>query len=190
MNEFTISTTMLLGCMDISLAKISKFLSYVLRHKPEAIGLELDAEGWASIQVIINKADMPIDRSIIEQAVSTNDKQRFALSEDGQYIRANQGHSIDINLGLKPKAPPVDLYHGTAKRFLENILCEGLKPQNRQYVHLSPDEETAHKVGQRHGSPVILKIPALEMHKSGHEFFLTENGIWLIKNVSAKYLNR
>lgn len=170
------------------LKEISKFLSYVLRHKPEAIGLSMDEEGWVSIDEILEKADKPITRELIEQIVAESDKQRFAISSDGQHIRANQGHSVSVDLKLKPKEPPAELFHGTASRFLDSIFEKGLVPGNRQHVHLSSNVETALKVGQRHGKPVILSIPALEMHQSGHLFFLSENGVWLTEAVPADKL--
>lgn len=156
--------------------RISKFLSYILRHKPETIGLELDAEGWASVQDILDKSDKGLTRQKIEQAVVTNDKQRFSLSDDGQMIRANQGHSLNVDLGLKHIEPPEYLYHGTATRFLDSILEQGLKPRSRQFVHLSADTDTAVNVGQRHGKPVILKLPAKAMHQNGHAFFWQKTG--------------
>ena len=168
--------------------RISKFLSYILRHKPDAIGLELDAEGWASVQDILDKSDKGLTRRRIEQAVEANDKQRFSLSDDGQLIRANQGHSLNVDLGFKPIEPPEYLYHGTATRFLDSIQEQGLKPRSRQYVHLSADTDTAVKVGQRHGKPVILKLLAKDMHQNGHAFFLAKNGVWLTENVPADKL--
>ena len=176
--------------MDKHLTQISKFLSFVLRHKPDAIGLVLDAEGWADVDEIIAKADMPITREQIARAVAENDKKRFALSPNGQLIRANQGHSIAVDLGLAPVAPPELLYHGTADRFLASIMAQGLLPQNRQYVHLSADLDTATKVGQRHGRLVILTLPALVMHAAGHRFFQAENGVWLTDHVPADCLTQ
>ncbi|MCP4317981.1 MAG: RNA 2'-phosphotransferase [Hyphomicrobiales bacterium] len=166
--------------MENSHTKTSKFLSYVLRHKPEAIGLELDAEGWASVEELIDRADMSLSRALIEDVVATSDKKRFALSGDGLFIRANQGHSIEVDLGLEAIEPPQKLYHGTATRFLGSILRQGLQPQNRQYVHLSGDEEIATLVGKRHGNPAILVIPARQMHFDGHRFFQAKNGVWLV----------
>lgn len=175
--------------MHKELAKISKFLSYVLRHKPDSIGLELDVEGWASISDLINKADIPITRELLNTVISTNDKQRFAISKDGLFIRANQGHSLNIDLKLHPLLPPELLYHGTATCFLASIKEKGLVPKNRQYVHLSGDEETATKVGQRHGKPVVFKIHARTMHKQGYEFFQAQNGVWLTDMVPAGYIS-
>lgn len=175
--------------MAPSLTEISKFLSYILRHKPDAIDLKLDAQGWASIKCIIEKSDIEITEAAIREVVASSDKKRFIISDDGLCIRANQGHSIDIDLGLKPKEPPEILYHGTANRFLDEIKIHGLQPKNRQYVHLSDNLETAMKVGQRHGKAVVLSIPARSMHKSGHLFFQAENGVWLIKAVPAQFIS-
>lgn len=171
--------------MTQSLKEISKFLSYVLRHKPDAIGLELDPEGWANIEELVAKADIPITLDLLQKVVTTSDKKRFAISDDGISIRANQGHSIEVNLGLEPKEPPEFLYHGTATRFLDAIRKQGILPQNRQYVHLSADRETATVVGKRHGKPVILIIPALKMHQKGHQFLQAENSVWLTIAVPA-----
>ena len=143
----------------------------MLRHKPDDIGLELDPEGWASIAELIGKADIPITEKLLNEIVVTNDKKRFAISPDGLFIRANQGHSLGVNLGLQAIQPPETLYHGTASRFLASIKEKGLVPKSRQHVHLSEDEETAIKVGQRHGKPVVLIILALTMCQQGHKFF-------------------
>lgn len=173
--------------------KISKFLSYILRHKPEAIGLTLDEQGWANIDELISKANdsgeiSALNRGLLQEVVDTSDKKRFIISEDGQCIRANQGHSINVDLQLKPVTPPEFLYHGTATRFLDSILKEGLKPQQRQHVHLSTDVETATAVGQRYGKPVILKIKALLMHEQGFVFYRSENGIWLTASIPNSYI--
>lgn len=179
--------------MTTSKTKISKFLSLVLRHKPEAIGLVLDEQGWANIDELIDKANysnqgISLTRSLLQEVVDTSDKKRFTVSDDGQKIRAAQGHSVDIDLKLKPITPPEFLYHGTATRFLDSILKEGLKPQQRQFVHLSTDIETATKVGQRYGKPVILKIKALLMYEQGFVFYLSENGVWLTGHVPKAYI--
>lgn len=173
--------------------KISKFLSYILRHKPDSIGLVLDELCWANIDELISKANqskepIALDRSLILAVVESNDKKRFAISEDGMRIRANQGHSINVDLQLKPVTPPEFLFHGTATRFLNSIIQEGLKPQERQYVHLSKDIETATAVGRRYGKPVILKIKALLMHEQGFRFYLSENGVWLTNFVDPIFL--
>ena len=177
------------------LEKTSKFLSFVLRHKPEAIGLSLDDNGWADINELIRKAGdshepSALDRQLIQEVVDTSDKKRFIISEDGQSIRANQGHSINVDLQLVAVAPPETLYHGTATRFLDSILREGLKPQNRQHVHLSTDIATATAVGQRYGKPVILTIAALSMQEQGYKFYLSENGVWLTESVPSTFLNK
>ncbi len=179
--------------MSKAINKASKFLSFVLRHEPEAIGLNLDPNGWANIDDLITNASsaeqgMQLDKELINKVVSDNDKKRFIISEDGQNIRANQGHSIKVDLELKPTKPPVTLYHGTATRFLDSILKEGLKPGQRQHVHLSTNFETATQVGQRYGKPVILKVNALAMFEQGHQFFVSENGVWLTKNVPINHI--
>ncbi|SIO96657.1 RNA 2'-phosphotransferase [Vibrio spartinae] len=175
------------------LKHISKFLSLVLRHKPETIGLTLDPHGWANIDELIHKASTSneienIDRDLIQEVVDTNDKKRFIMSEDGQHIRANQGHSIRVDLQLQPSVPPEFLYHGTATRFLDSIIEQGLKPQQRQHVHLSADTETAVSVGKRYGKPVILKIKARLMYEQGYEFYLSENGVWLTSYVLPEFI--
>ncbi len=177
-----------------TLNKTSKFLSFVLRHKPEAIGLELDTNGWAHLDELILKANASgevnnLDRELIEEVVNTNDKKRFIIDDERQRIRANQGHSVNVDLQLKPVTPPEFLYHGTATRFLDSILKVGLKPQKRQHVHLSEDIETATAVGQRYGKPVILTIKALLMHEKGFVFYRSENGVWLTDSVSIKFID-
>ena len=176
--------------MNKPLKEVSKFLSYVLRHRPDAIGLELNAGGWAAISDLITCAgrhDHVLSVEIIEQVVATNDEQRFGLSEDGQYIRANQGHSIVVDLDLRPLAPPPILFHGTATRFLKSIMASGLLPSGRQYVHLSAEYETAIAVGKRHGIPIILKIDTQEMCIDGYLFYRSKNGVWLTQNVPSQY---
>ena len=168
--------------------KQSKFLSYVLRHKPDAINLELDPEGWALVDELIDKADIAIDRSTIEKIVAENDKKRFTFSEGGEYIRANQGHSIRVDLGLSVIKPLDILYHGTATRFLESIKQQGLLPKNRQHVHLSDNIKTATSVGSRHGKPVILRVDAKAMHYDGVLFYQSKNFVWLTDKVPSKYL--
>jgi len=172
----------------------SKFLSLILRHNPASVGLSLDGAGWADVGELLEalrKHGHPIDKAGLDVVVATNNKKRFEYSTDGMKIRACQGHSIkDIDLQLEPKTPPEDLYHGTAERFLVPILAGGLLPQSRQYVHLSLDVETAVKVGQRHGKPVVLQVAALQMHKDGHVFYLSHNNVWLTESVPEKYLKR
>jgi putative RNA 2'-phosphotransferase len=171
--------------------RISKFLSLVLRHQPEKIGLVLDAEGWADIDELIGKAQqsgVPVTREILDAVVENNDKQRFAISEDGRRIRAQQGHSIEVELGLDPVAPPDVLFHGTAENSVESIRIQGLIAGKRQHVHLSPDEETAVRVGTRHGRPVVLRVHTGRMHRDGFTFYLSGNGVWLTEVVPAQYL--
>jgi len=171
--------------------QLSKFLSSVLRHKPDAIGLALDPQGWASVDELIAKSNATGTRFSLADllhVVETSDKKRFSLSVDGQRIRAAQGHSVAVELGISPQEPPSVLYHGTATRFVESILSEGLKPQDRQHVHLSIDEANAQRVGQRHGKPLILKIEALRMHAKGFKFFLADNGVWLTDQVPPEFL--
>lgn len=169
--------------------RLSKFLSRILRHRPQALGLTLDGEGWADIDELISAANehgRSLTRQDIERVVATNDKQRFTI--EGSRIRANQGHSIPVDLGLQPVVPPHILYHGTADKYLSNIRQQGLRKRKRQHVHLSPDIETASKVGRRHGNLVILQVDAEAMHAAGHQFFLSNNGVWLIDSVPAAYL--
>lgn len=175
--------------MNKELTKISKHLSYVLRHKPESIGLYLDPQGWASIEDLISKTDFPLNYKVLKETVEQNDKKRFSISDDGSYIRANQGHSTNIDLGLRPIEPPYILFHGTADRFLDSIMKKGLLPQQRHHVHLSTNIQTAKKVGQRHGNPIILTIKSKNMHDQGFEFFLSTNEVWLCKEVPPKFLS-
>jgi putative RNA 2'-phosphotransferase len=177
-----------------NIVRTSKFLSFVLRHKPEAIGLALDGDGWANIDTLIAcaaKDGTTLDRALIAQVVETNDKKRFAISSDGRNIRAVQGHSTEsVNLTHVEKEPPALLYHGTATRFLDSIMAKGLLAGSRHHVHLSPDTETAIKVGQRHGKPVVLLVDAAAMRAAGAKFFLSENGVWLTAHVPPEFLAR
>jgi len=171
--------------------QLSKFLSFVLRHKPDAIGLSLDPQGWVSIDTLISKSDAvgtSFSRDDLLKVVAINEKKRFSIAKDGQRIRAAQGHSVAVELGLLAEQPPSVLYHGTTTRFIASILSEGLKPQARQQVHLSDNEAAAHRVGQRHGSPVILTVEAQRMHELGFKFFLADNGVWLTDQVPSKFL--
>jgi putative RNA 2'-phosphotransferase len=178
--------------MSSQLSEVSKFLSYVLRHQPDAIGIALDLEGWTEISVLIAAAGnngKQLDRDLILAVVATSDKKRFAISEDGLRIRAVQGHSTAcVDISYVVKVPPELLYHGTATRFMESIRKEGLLPGSRQYVHLSQDEHTALAVGQRYGKPVVLKIKALLMHEQGFKFYQVENGVWLTPTVPHEFL--
>lgn len=173
--------------------KLSRFLSLVLRHKPEEIGLELDPQGWASVDDLLSRLEQYGKKLTLEglqRIVAENNKKRFAFSDDGKSIRASQGHSIEIDLALTHQAPPEFLYHGTATRFMGFIENEGLTKMSRQHVHLSADIHTAHDVGKRHGKPIILEITASVMRDHGHQFFLSENGVWLTESVPPDYLTR
>jgi putative RNA 2'-phosphotransferase len=177
--------------MTQDLVKASKFMSLVLRHRPEEIGLVLDGQGWASIDELIEKAGrhgVALTHELIARVAETSDKQRFAIDATGQRIRANQGHSVDVDLGLAPTEPPLILFHGTGETSVAAIRAEGLKAGQRQHAHLSPDEDTAIKVGSRHGRPVVLRIAAGRMHKQGHAFFLSTNGVWLTDSVPVQFI--
>ncbi len=172
--------------------KLSIFISLALRHQPDAAGIQLDEHGWANVNELIEgikNTGRQIDMDILEEIVQTDNKQRYSFNQDKTLIRANQGHSISVDVELEEKQPPQYLYHGTADRFLNSIMAEGLKPMSRLYVHLSKDEETAVKVGKRHGKPVVLKIKAEEMWKDGIKFYLSQNGVWLTKYVDTKYID-
>lgn len=172
--------------------RISKFMSLVLRHQPELIGLNMDAEGWVEVDEFIAKVNtrrFHLDRNKLQFVVDNNNKKRFAISDDGKKIRASQGHSINIDLGLVPVEPPEFLYHGTALRNLDSIRATGLTKRTRQHVHLAADEKTATNVGSRHGKPHILIIPALEMHGKGFAFFLSKNGVWLTDSVPSDWID-
>ncbi len=174
------------------LVQLSRFLSYVLRHNPGAIGLQLDSHGWADVEALLAaaaRAGKQMDEDTLREVVASNDKQRFVLSEDGKRIRASHGHSIPVDLGLNPVRPPDILYHGTAKRRLPAIREKGLLRGRRQFVHLSPDRQTAVKVGRRHGKAVVLRIRAREMHDDGFQFYLSQSGVWLTRHVPVKYID-
>jgi putative RNA 2'-phosphotransferase len=177
--------------MDKNLVRLSKFISLVLRHQPEVIGLNLDENGWAEVDRLIELAKqkgIEISKNQLEEIVATNDKKRFSFNSEKSKIRANQGHSIDVELDLIPKQPPHPLFHGTATRFIESIRQQGLVAGKRKHVHLSSDEHIAIAVGQRHGKPVVLKIDTAQMHQDGFVFFCSENLVWLTEFVPPKYL--
>ncbi|MGD1937975.1 MAG: RNA 2'-phosphotransferase [Cyanophyceae cyanobacterium] len=179
--------------VDKSLTKLSKFLSLVLRHQPETIDLKLDPQGWADVDDLLIKMNchgqgISINKDQLEKIVAENDKQRFCFNGDHTRIRANQGHSIAIDLSLSSQTPPELLFHGTATRFLDSIRQQGLLSQSRQYVHLSDKRITAETVGKRHGKPVILEVDSGEMTRQGLDFFLSNNGVWLTKFVPAHYI--
>ncbi len=177
------------GSRNMNSVRTSKFLSLVLRHKPETIGIELDASGWVDVEVLLEACKEHGRTISIEQlhaVVDNNDKQRFVI-RDGR-IRANQGHSLSVTLGLESVEPPDLLFHGTVEKFVESIRENGLKRMDRQHVHLSADEETATSVGRRRGKPIIYKVKALEMYEAGYSFFLSENGVWLTESVPPEFL--
>jgi putative RNA 2'-phosphotransferase len=177
--------------MGRNLESKSKFLSLVLRHKPHEIGLELDNEGWASIEQLVKLSAAKghqITRDDVLEITLTSDKKRFAISQSGKQIRANQGHSIAVQLNLPSMTPPTNLFHGTATRFAKSIEENGLVAGSRQHVHLSLEKATAVEVGKRHGKPLVLKINTSEMHRDGIGFYLAENGVWLTVNVPSKYI--
>ena len=170
--------------------KLSVFISLVLRHNPDAVHIILDEHGWANVEELlagINDTGRKINMDILEEIVATDNKERYSFNQDKTLIRANQGHSIPVDVELKEQEPPEYLYHGTATRFLDSIMNEGLKPMSRLYVHLSKDIDTALKVGKRHGKPMILKVYSGNMHRDGYKFYLSENGVWLTKKVDKKY---
>ncbi|WP_338698311.1 RNA 2'-phosphotransferase [Streptomyces sp. Q6] len=169
--------------------KVSKYLSKHLRHQPDRIGLTLDEAGWVEIDELLAACAahrFPIARDELDRVVAENDKRRFSI--DGTRIRANQGHTIDVDLGLAPAEPPAYLYHGTVARFLDAIRAEGLRPMARHDVHLSADRETATRVGARRGRPVVLPVDAGAMHRAGHTFRVSANGVWLTAAVPPRYL--
>lgn len=171
--------------------KKSKFLSLVLRHEPQSAGVTLDEAGWVSVAELLEgcrRNGVAISREELQVLVDTSDKKRFALSDDGLRIRANQGHSVEVDLKYEPARPPEFLYHGTATRFAEAIRAGGLQKMNRHHVHLSLDYDTALKVGQRHGKPLILTVLSAQMHADGILFYVSANGVWLTDSVAPKYL--
>ena len=172
---------------------ISKFLSLILRHQPEKINLILDENGWTDVEELIEKSTknkMKFSFEELEIVVDTNEKKRFAFNENKTKIRASQGHSIEIDLALEPIIPPKILYHGTAEKFQDSILVNGIKKMNRQHVHLSGDIETAIKVGSRHGKVVVLTILTEKMHEDGIHFYKSENGVWLTDFIDSKYISK
>jgi len=168
----------------------SKFLSLLLRHRPGVIGLTLDPEGWANIEEIVTKSNGRLTRDLIDRAVAENDKARFAVSEDGLRIRARQGHSLEVDLGLKPVTPPEVLYHGTYPAVIEDILRDGLSKMQRQHVHMTEERDSASAVGMRRGAPIILRVHAMRMSQEGYLFYQSENGVWLTEQVPPRYLER
>lgn len=171
--------------------RISKFLSLVLRHQPESIGIVLDDAGWTDVDMLLAAMaahGQPLSRKSLEEVVTTNDKQRFALSDDGRRIRANQGHSVDVDLGYEPANPPEFLLHGTPAHSVAAIRRKGLQKMGRHHVHLHQDLDTAIAVGARRGKSVILRIHAKAMAEAGYRFFVTPNGVWLTESVPAQFI--
>jgi putative RNA 2'-phosphotransferase len=171
----------------MDLTKTSRFISLILRHKPEEIGITLDEHGWANVEELIRGIN--IDMETLEHIVATDNKQRYSFNEDKTLIRANQGHSIPVDVELEEVQPPEFLWHGTAEKYEQDIICYGLIPKSRLYVHLSSDMETAITVGKRHGKVALLRVDALKMYEDGHKFYLSKNGVWLTKHVPTSYLS-
>jgi len=174
-------------------SRAGRKLSLVLRHDPAAIGLKLDRHGWAQVPKLLKcleKIHLPITREDLDYIVENNNKKRFSYNEDGTKIRANQGHSIDVDLGFVPVVPPKTLYHGTAATTVDSIFQSGLEARSRQHVHLSADRETAVAVGRRHGRPVVLVVASARMHADGFRFYQSANGVWLTDRVPVAYIGR
>ena len=174
-----------------TLTELSKFLSYVLRHRPDAIHLSMEKQGWVGVQELIRNAQeagKPLTLDLLKTIVANDDKQRYALNPDGTKIRANQGHSIEIDLNLQSLTPPRWLYHGTAERNLASIYKSGLQKQQRHHVHLSQDAQMAKRVGARYGKPVILRILAQAMVEQGFVFYCSDNQVWLTDHVPSKFI--
>jgi putative RNA 2'-phosphotransferase len=176
---------------DRRLVKISKYLSRHLRHDPARIGLELEPGGWVPVDDLLRACrdhGFEVTRAELEEVVARNDKRRYAIDPSGRRIRANQGHTVEVDLGLAPADPPAVLFHGTGERSVDAILRDGLRPMARHHVHLSPDAETARRVGGRHGRPVVLEVAAGAMAAGGYEFFVTDNDVWLTAAVPPEFL--
>ena len=171
--------------------KISKFIAYILRHNPSAVGMELDEHGWADVNALIAgvcKTGRFLNMQTLEEIVETDNKQRFSFNNDRTKIRANQGHSFEVDVEMKVCPPPDTLYHGTAEKYIESIRKNGILKKSRNYVHLSKDIETAKKVGSRHGKTVVLKIDTRQMYEDGYIFLLSANGVWQTEHVAFKYV--
>ncbi len=175
------------------LVRISKRLSRHLRHEPESLGLELAPGGWVGVDALLEacaRRGFAFSRGELEEVVRSSDKKRFSFDEAGARIRANQGHSVEVDLQLERREPPAVLYHGTGERSVGAILADGLRRMSRHHVHLSVDAETARRVGARHGRPVVFAVDAARMAAAGHEFYVSANGVWLAESVPAEYLRR
>lgn len=175
----------------MNLIKISRFLSLVLRHHPEIIDLHIDSHGWAEVEELLleMKKKYPISREILEEIVRTDNKNRYSFDEERRRIRANQGHSISVDVELEEREPPEFLYHGTGAKYVTSISQQGLLPMSRLFVHLSEEKKTAREVGKRHGNPVIYRVRSGDMGKKGYRFYLSVNHVWLTKEVSADFLS-
>ncbi|WP_322744610.1 RNA 2'-phosphotransferase [[Phormidium] sp. LEGE 05292] len=175
------------------LVKISKYLSKHLRHTPEEIGITLAEGGWVSVEELMEasrKNGFLFTRAELDEVVATNDKKRFSFDDTGKLIRANQGHSVEVDLQLTPTLPPDVLYHGTGANTVASILQNGLCKMSRHHVHLTTNISTAKKVGTRHGKPVVFVVDSAAMHKDGYDFYCSENGVWLVDRVPSKYLQQ
>lgn len=174
----------------MKLMKVSKYISLILRHKPEEAGISLDAHGWANVNDLINGVSKiyKFDMEMLEEIVATDDKQRYSFNEDKTKIRANQGHSVNVDVGFEEGEPPESLYHGTAEKYVNGIKETGIMKKSRLYVYLSADYDTAVMVGKRHGKPVVFCVKSGQMHIDGYKFFKTKNGTWLTDFVPVEYL--
>lgn len=175
---------------EADLTRWGKLLALVLRHKPQELGLTVDAHGWAQVDAVVQAFSKigPFDKRLLEQIVQTDSKGRYSFNTDKTKIRANQGHSLPVDVELAQVQPPEVLYHGTGEKYVQSINARGLLPQSRLYVHLSQDRATAVNVGKRHGRPVVYRVAAGAMARAGCEFYLSVNGVWLTKRVPAEYL--
>ena len=182
------------GKSDRRMRNTSKFISLILRHNPQVIGISLDEHGWADVKELIDGINRTeghsLDMDTLDEIVRTDEKQRYSFNEDHSLIRANQGHSIPVDVELEEKIPPDILWHGTGQKYVSSIDVQGLIPKSRLYVHLSSDMETARKVGSRHGRPVIYQVDCRKMTEDGYRFFLSANHVWLTKEVPAEYLKK
>ena len=177
----------------MNLTNLSRYMSLILRHKPEVIGITLGAHGWANVDDLIHgieKDNPDFNMDVLEEIVRTDNKQRYSFNDDKTLIRANQGHSINVDVELEEKEPPEYLYHGTGEKYVNSIDQKGLISKSRLYVHLSKDVETAENVGKRHGKEVVYCVSSRQMYRDGYKFYLSENGVWLTKEVPVKYLER
>ena len=182
------------GKSDRRMRNTSKFISLILRHNPQVIGISLDEHGWADVKELIDGINRTerhsLDMDTLDEIVRTDEKQRYSFNEDHSLIRANQGHSIPVDVELEEKIPPDILWHGTGQKYVSSIDVQGLIPKSRLYVHLSSDMETARKVGSRHGRPVIYQVECRKMTEDGYRFFLSANRVWLTKEVPVEYLKK